>query len=194
MTDEYITLGESIGEGYYSEKRSKFLAFASHVVSPEEALQIVARYRVKYHDAKHVCYAYRVGVEPAQWRMNDDGEPSSTAGKPIYGQIVAAGLTDVLVVVVRYYGGVNLGTGPLASAYKAAAADALAHAERQVKLVEEQVTCQFAYAQMDNVMRIVRQMQARVVSRDFAQTCSLTLAVPKSQVEALCLRLQTVIY
>ena len=123
--DQYKTIDkEIIGEGYYTEKRSKFLAFAHHIESVDEVKEIIAVYRRKYYDARHCCYAYMLGPERTEFRANDDGEPSSTAGKPILGQINSAELTDVLIVVVRYYGGVNLGTGGLIVAYRAAAADA----------------------------------------------------------------------
>ena len=110
MTDEYKTITDHIGEGFYSEKRSKFLAFAHHVNDVEDVKRLVAEYRKKYYDARHVCYAYVLGADRAEFRANDDGEPSSTAGKPILGQIHSAELTDILVVVVRYYGILNLGT------------------------------------------------------------------------------------
>ena len=128
QVDEFKTIA-TMGEGTYSEKRSKFLAFSHHVESVDEVKDIIAAYRKKYFDARHVCYAYVLGPERDVFRANDDGEPSSTAGKPILGQINSCGLTDVLVVVVRYYGGVNLGTGGLIVAYKTAAAEALSAAE-----------------------------------------------------------------
>ena len=135
MTDEYRTL-KTEGEGYYTDKRSKFLAFAHHVSSVEEIKDILAGYRKKYFDARHVCYAYMLGPERKDFRANDDGEPSSTAGKPILGQINSNELTDILIVVVRYYGGVNLGTSGLIVAYREAAADAIAHSEIETRQVE----------------------------------------------------------
>ena len=126
MTDEYKTI-KTEGEGYYTEKRSKFLAFVHHVSSVEEIKDLLAGYRKKYYDARHVCYAYMLGPERTEFRANDDGEPSSTAGKPILGQINSNELTDILIVVVRYYGGVNLGTSGLIVADPEAAADAIAH-------------------------------------------------------------------
>ena len=116
MTDEYKTISDKIGEGFYSEKRSRFLAFAHHVASIDEAKDIIAGYKRKYFDARHCCYAYAIGPEREEYRQNDDGEPSSTAGKPIMGQILSHELSDILIVVVRYYGGVNLGTGGLIEA------------------------------------------------------------------------------
>ena len=129
MEDTYKTITEKTGEGFYSEKRSKFLAFAHHVSSSDEVKEIVQEYRKKYYDARHVCYAYMLGPEKADFKTNDDGEPSSTAGKPILGQILSNDLTDILIVVIRYYGGVNLGTGGLIVAYRTAAADSIEHCE-----------------------------------------------------------------
>ena len=135
MTDEYQTV-KGVAEGYYTEKRSKFMAFAHHVESVDEVKDIVAGYRKKYYDARHVCYAYMLGAERQVFRANDDGEPSSTAGKPILGQINSNNLTDILMVVVRYYGGVNLGTSGLIVAYREAASDALAHSTIERRQVE----------------------------------------------------------
>ena len=139
MTDEYKTI-KTEGEGYYTEKRSKFLAFAHHVTSVEDIKELLAGYRKKYYDARHVCYAYMLGPERTEFRANDDGEPSSTAGKPILGQINSNELTDILIVVVRYYGGVNLGTSGLIVAYREAASDAIAHCEIETRQVEEVIT------------------------------------------------------
>ncbi len=185
MTDEYKTITNCISEGFYSEKRSKFLAFAHHVETIEEVKDIVAGYRKKYYDARHVCYAYMLGAERTDFRANDDGEPSSTAGKPILGQINSLELTNVLVVVVRYYGGVNLGTGGLIVAYREAASDALAHAEVMSRQVEELVKFDFPYVMMNDVMRVVKDMQPRIVSQQYDNTCSITLSIRKSEAEAL---------
>lgn len=185
MTDEYKTITNCISEGFYSEKRSKFLAFAHHVETIEEVKDIVAGYRKKYYDARHVCYAYMLGAERTDFRANDDGEPSSTAGKPILGQINSHELTNVLVVVVRYYGGVNLGTGGLIVAYREAASDALAHAEVMSRQVEELVKFDFPYVMMNDVMRVVKDMQPRIVSQQYDNTCSITLSIRKSEADAL---------
>ncbi len=190
MNDEYKTITERVGEGYYSEKRSKFLAFAHHVETQEQIKELLARYRKEYYDARHVCYAYMLGAERLDFRANDDGEPSSTAGKPILGQINSRELTDVLVVVVRYYGGVNLGTSGLIVAYREAAADALEHAETVTRQVEELVNYSFAYPQMNDVMRIVKEMAPRIVSQQFDNTCEITLAIRKSEAEELRNRLE----
>lgn len=191
VEDTFKTISEKqTGEGCYTEKRSKFLAFAHHVGSVDEAMAIVATYRRRYYDARHCCYAYMLGPGRDVFRANDDGEPSSTAGKPILGQINSNALTDILIVVVRYYGGVNLGTGGLITAYRTAAADAIAHAKTETRLVEETVTFQFSYPMMNDVMRIVKDMSPRVVSQQFDNTCSITLAIRKSLAPQLRSRLE----
>ena len=189
MTDEYKTIESRVGEGYYTEKRSKFLAFAHHVETVEEVKDILAVYRKKYYDARHVCYAYMLGAERTDFRANDDGEPSSTAGKPILGQINSNELTNILIVVVRYYGGVNLGTSGLIVAYREAAADAIAHSEIVSKQVEEIVTYTFSYPMMNDVMRIVKEMSPRIVSQTYDNTCEIRLAIRKSEAEQLRFRL-----
>ena len=188
MLDEYQTIkGE--GEGYYTEKRSKFLAFAHHVSTIEEIKELLAGYRKKYYDARHVCYAYMLGAERTEFRANDDGEPSSTAGKPILGQINSNELTDILIVVVRYYGGVNLGTSGLIVAYREAAADAIAHCEIETRQVEEVVTYTFSYPMMNDVMRVVKEMQPRIISQTFENTCEIKLSIRQSEAEQLRNRL-----
>ena len=193
MTDEFKTIATT-SEGFYSEKRSKFLAFAHHVETVEEVKEIIAQYRKKYYDARHVCYAYMLGPEREEFRANDDGEPSSTAGKPILGQINSNELTDILVVVVRYYGGVNLGTSGLIVAYRAAAADAIDHAVIETRQVEETVEYRFAYPQMNAVMRIVKDMQPRIISQTYeGVSCNLKLSIRKSEAEKLRQRLQQLV-
>lgn len=188
MTDEYQTIAAT-SEGYYTEKRSKFLAFAHHVECVDEIKEILAQYRKKYYDARHVCYAYMLGADRAEFRANDDGEPSSTAGKPILGQINSNELTDILIVVVRYYGGVNLGTSGLIVAYREAAADAIAHAEIVTRQVEEVITYTFAYPQMNDVMRIVKEMNPRILSQTYDNTCEIRLSIRQSEAELLRNRL-----
>lgn len=190
MIDEYKTITNKIGEGTYSEKRSKFLAFSHHVETLDEVKDIVASYRKKYYDARHVCYAYMLGVERTEFRANDDGEPSSTAGKPILGQINSNDLTDILIIVVRYYGGVNLGTGGLIVAYKAAAALAIEDSVQETRQVEELVKYDFPYVMMNDVMRVVKEMQPRIVSQEYDNTCSITLSIRKSEAETLRGRLK----
>ncbi|MBQ6187848.1 MAG: YigZ family protein [Prevotella sp.] len=193
MTDTYKTIS-STAEGYYTEKRSKFLAFAHHVESVDDVKQIVARYRKQYYDARHVCYAYMLGAERLDYRANDDGEPSSTAGRPILGQINSNELTDVLIVVVRYYGGVNLGTSGLIVAYREAAADAIAHAKIEERQVEEIVEYEFPYAMMNQVMRVVKEMNPRIVSQTFDNTCLLRLSIRQSLAPELRARLAALMF
>lgn len=188
--DNYKTIANKIGEGYYTEKRSKFLAFAHHVTSVDEVKEIVGAYRKKYYDARHCCYAYMLGPERQEFRANDDGEPSSTAGKPILGQINKAELTDILVVVIRYFGGVKLGTSGLIVAYREATIDVLSHCEEVTKQVEEIVTYDFTYPMMNDVMRIVKEMNPRIVDQQFDNTCSIQLSIRKSEAEQLRTRLK----
>ena len=182
--DEYKTIAAK-SEGYYTEKRSKFLAFAHPVEIVDEVKDIVAEYRKKYYDARHVCYAYMLGAERLEFRANDDGEPSSTAGKPILGQINSNELTNILIIVVRYYGGVNLGTSGLIVAYREAAADAIAHATIVTRQVEELVRHTFSYIEMNDVMRVVKETGARIVSQSFDNTCEIVLAIRQSEAELL---------
>ena len=184
MTDEFKTI-TTTSEGFYSEKRSKFLAFAHHVETVDEVKDLIAQYRKKYYDARHVCYAYMLGASREEFRANDDGEPSSTAGKPILGQINSHELTDIIIVVVRYYGGVNLGTSGLIVAYREAASDAIAHATIETRQVGEVVTYDFPYVMMNDVMRIVKEMQPRIVSQTYDNTCQIKLAIRQSEVGQL---------
>lgn len=184
MTDTYLTISNT-SEGYYTEKRSKFYAFAHHVETVDEVKEIVAMYRKKYYDARHVCWAYMLGHERIEFRANDDGEPSSTAGKPILGQINSAELTNILVVVIRYYGGVNLGTGGLIVAYRTAAADAIANANIEERLIEEEIVYNYPYVMMNDVMRIVKDLQPRIVSQTFDNTCEIKLSIRKSEAPRL---------
>ena len=185
MEDKYTTITKTIGEGFYSEKRSKFLAFAHHVESQAQIREILSVYRKKYYDARHVCYAYVLGADKADYKMNDDGEPSSTAGKPIYGQIVSNDLTDILIVVIRYYGGVNLGTGGLIVAYRTAAADALSHCVIEEKYIKEKITFTFPDVMMNGVMKVVKTMEPQIISQEFDNTCTITLSIRRSKAEEL---------
>lgn len=190
ITDEYFTIKDNISEGFYSEKRSKFLAFAFHVTTEEEIKEIVSEYRKKYYDARHVCWAYMLGAQRTEFRANDDGEPSSTAGKPILGQINKNELTDILIIVVRYYGGVNLGTSGLIVAYRTAAAEAIANAE-VIKLYDEEVvTYDFPYVMMNDVVKIIKDMSPRIVNQTYDNTCEIQLSIRKSQAPLLKSRLE----
>jgi uncharacterized YigZ family protein len=189
--DTYRTI-KAASEGAYSEKRSKFLAFAMPVRSVEEVKQIVAEYQKKYYDARHVCYAYMLGAERKEFRANDNGEPSGTAGKPILGQINSNELTDILIVVVRYFGGVKLGTSGLIVAYRLAAAEAIAAAEIVEKTVDEDVTFHFEYPFMNDVMRIVKEEEPQIVSQGFDNDCTMTLRIRKDSMPRLKARLEKV--
>lgn len=189
--DSYRTI-TALSEGTYSEKRSKFLAFAIPVRSAEEVKQIVAEYQKKYYDARHVCYAYMLGAERAEFRANDNGEPSGTAGKPILGQINSNELTDILIIVVRYFGGVKLGTSGLIVAYRLAAAEAIAAAEIIEKTVDEEITFYFEYPFMNDVMRIVKEEAPDIVSQGYDNDCSMTLRIRKASMPNLKARLEKV--
>ncbi|MDO4195536.1 MAG: YigZ family protein [Prevotellaceae bacterium] len=188
LADSYKTI-KNIGEGYYTEKRSKFFAYAHHVESPEEVKELLAVYRKKYYDARHVCWAYRLGPAGEEFRMNDDGEPSSTAGKPIHGQLVSHDLTDIVVFVIRYYGGVNLGTSGLIIAYREATIDALNNVEVEERLVETVIEYSFPYAMMNGVMKVVKDLNPRIVDQVFDNTCTIKLAIRESMAEQLQSRL-----
>ena len=189
--DTYKTI-KALAEGAYSEKRSKFLAFAMPVRTAEEVKQIVAEYQKKYYDARHVCYAYMLGAERLDFRANDNGEPSGTAGKPILGQINSNELTDILIIVVRYFGGIKLGTSGLIVAYRLAAAEAIAAAEIIEKTVDEDISIHFEYPFMNSVMRIVKEVQPQILSQSFDNDCRMTLRIRKDAVPILKSRLEKV--
>ncbi|MBQ8735190.1 MAG: YigZ family protein [Bacteroidaceae bacterium] len=174
--DIYKTI-EIAGEGIYSEKRSKFLAFAIPVQSLDDVKREVEAYQKKYYDARHVCYAYRLGERRELFRANDNGEPSGTAGKPILGQIDSRELTNVLVIVVRYFGGIKLGPSGLIVAYKAAAAEALDATEHIEKTINEEITLKFSYPLLNDVLRIVKEEAPRIVEQVFDNECVVRLSI-----------------
>ena len=190
-TDEYRTIRQK-AEASYSEKRSKFLAFAIPVSTVEEVKDLVAQYSKQYYDARHACYAYMLGSERKDFRANDNGEPSGTAGRPILGQINSLELTDILLVVVRYFGGIKLGTSGLYAAYKEAAAEALRNAEIIEKTVDEYVSFRFEYPFMNEVMRIVKEEEPELVSQGFDNDCLMTLRIRRSAMPKLRARLEKV--
>lgn len=173
--DIYKTI-EVAGEGIYSEKRSKFLAFAIPVLTLDDVKREVEAYQKKYYDARHVCYAYRLGERRELFRANDNGEPSGTAGKPILGQIDSRELTNVLVVVVRYFGGIKLGTSGLIVAYKAAAAEALDATEHIEKTINTEILLKFSYPLLNDVLRIVKEESPRIVEQVFDNECVVRLS------------------
>ncbi len=191
MQDTYLTI-EAPGEGIYKEKMSRFLSFAVPVVSADEALAYVEQYRKEYYDARHVCWAYMIGADRKCFRSNDNGEPSGTAGKPILGQINSANLTDILIVVVRYFGGIKLGTGGLIVAYRTAASEAIAACNIVERLIEDCVKIHFEYPLMNEVMRIVKEEQAAVVAQSFEMDCEMTLRLRRMAMPRLRERLENV--
>ena len=188
MVDEYQTI-VGTSQGTYSELRSKFLGFAHHVTTPEEALSLVAEYQKKYYDARHVCWAYMLGAEREQFRSNDNGEPSGTAGKPILGQINSRELTDVIVLVVRYFGGVKLGTSGLIEAYRTTAAATLDDAQVETRTVDGTCSIDFDYADMNAVMKISRLMEARIVEQTCDMQCHMTFSIRMGKLAELEKRL-----
>lgn len=191
MQDSFRTISQP-SEGIYTEKRSKFLAFAIPVENVEEIKDIVAQYQKKYYDARHVCYAYMLGAERTEFRANDNGEPSGTAGKPILGQINSNELTNILIIVVRYFGGIKLGTSGLIVAYKQAAAEAIAAAEIIEKTVDNDITFLFEYPFMNDVMRIVKEENPQIVNQGYDSDCSMTLRTRKGNMPKLISRLEKV--
>ena len=188
MDDTYRTIRD-LSEGYYTEKRSRFLSFALPVRTPDEVKTLIDAYRKKYYDARHVCWAYMLGPDRTTFRANDDGEPSSTAGKPILGQINSNNLTDILIIVVRYFGGIELGTSGLIVAYRTAAAEAIAAAHIEERTVDETITITFEYPHLNSVMRIVKEDKPDVLTQSFELTCEMTLRIRQSRMDALKSRL-----
>lgn len=180
VEDTYKTIVAPV-EGEYTEKRSKFLSFAFPVKGVKEAEAYIDDYRKKYHNARHVCYAYMLGPNREDYRAYDDGEPSSTAGKPILGQINSKELTDVLVIVVRYFGGIKLGTGGLIQAYREAAAIALNRAKIVTRTVDVKIDFSFEYANMNDVMRIIKEYDATMLDQTgYGTGCSMKVSIRKS--------------
>lgn len=183
MTDDYFTLA-ALSEGIYKEKGSRFIAIAVPVQSPEEAKVHLEKIRKEYHDARHHCYAYRIGEEPGEVRFNDDGEPSGTAGKPILGQIQSFNLTNTLIVVVRYFGGVKLGTGGLIQAYKSAARDALANGQIVTRFWTDRLTINFHYDRINDIMHLIKEEGLQPENQNFGMDCTLELNIRKSKTTA----------
>lgn len=179
-TDTYSSIEEE-AEGFYKEKGSKFIAHAFPITSEEEIKERLDELRKKYYDARHHCYAWIVGRDQDRYRANDDGEPNHSAGDPILGQIRSYSLSDVLIVVVRYFGGTKLGVGGLITAYKTAAADALEAATIITKTVMDTFEVHFTYPDMNEVMRAVKDFDAEVVSQDFGMDCQMTLRVREAR-------------
>lgn len=191
MEDLYRTV-ESEAEGLYKEKGSKFLAFVFPVSTEEQIREILTGLREKYYDARHHCYAWRLGAAKTHFRTNDDGEPSSTAGKPILGQIQSADLTDVLIVVVRYFGGTKLGVPGLINAYREAAADAIRNAVIVEKTVDEWIRIRFSYLVMNDVMKVIKEENPQILERQFELSCEMLLSIRQKEMPALRERLEQI--
>lgn len=176
MSDFYRTLRASAA-GIYKEKMSKFLSFAEPVSTAEEAKAVIRHYQKEYHDARHVCWAYMIGAARAEFLSNDNGEPSGTAGKPILGQINSFELTNIVIVVVRYFGGIKLGTSGLIAAYREAAAEAIRSGEIIECHEQGMITFTFPYLGMNEVMRLVKTERLTIVSQQFDNLCSMTIRV-----------------
>ena len=189
MTSDVYKTIEAISEGYITEQRSKFISYAIPVRTPEEVKEKIDAFRKQYYDACHVCWAYMLGVERKQFRINDDGEPSSTAGKPILGVINSQVLTDVIIVVVRYLGGVKLGTSGLTAAYRAAAFDAISNAKIIEKTVDEKISITFAYPLLNDVMKIVKEINSQIIAQKLEMECEMTLQIRQSEMEKMKERL-----
>ena len=189
--DVYRTI-ESDAEALFKEKSSKFLCFAYHVTTEEQIRERLEVLYKKYYDATHHCYAWRLGPRGETFRANDDGEPSSTAGKPILGQLLSHEITDCLIVVVRYFGGTKLGVSGLIEAYKTSAAEVIAAAEVVERTVDDRIEVRFSYMARNEVMRVIKDMQPKIVEQCFDNLCTMTLTIRQSQSEQLLTRLSKV--
>lgn len=191
MSDVYFTIDKE-GIGKFTEKKSRFLSFAFHVESADDAKIKIKSLQNEYHDARHVCWAYMVGPERQEWMANDNGEPSGTAGKPILGQINALGLTDVLVVVVRYFGGIKLGTPGLIAAYREAAALALDDSGVKECVQQSRFVFSFPYLVMNDVMKVVKSTGAVIENQQFDNSCVMTLSIRLDDADGLASRLSDI--
>ncbi|MCD7969176.1 MAG: YigZ family protein [Alistipes sp.] len=189
--DVYRTISKEAQAGF-RDKGSKFIAYAYPVRNEEEIKAIVDRLRKEYYDATHICYAWRLGPNGDPYRANDDGEPSGTAGRPILGQLLSREISDAFVAVVRYFGGTKLGVPGLINAYRESAALVLDKCPSVERVVETDITAEFSYMSMNDVMRVVKEMQPTVISQQFDNMCRIVLRIRKSSGEALHKRLSKI--
>jgi len=191
MANSYKTIKKN-SEGIYKEKGSKFLSFVLHVTDVNEIKEIIEKFKKDYFDARHVCYAYMIGENRNTFRTNDDGEPAGTAGKPILGQINSFELTNVLIIVVRYFGGILLGTGGLTVAYKEAAADAIKNNEIIEKQIEISLSIHFKYELMSEISRIIKEFDLHISAQKFETECDMNFSIPKEKFEKVKERLDKI--
>lgn len=191
MDDSYKTILK-FAEGYITERKSKFISYVIPVETEDEVKTILEEYRKKYYNARHVCWAYMLGSSREEFRANDDGEPSGTAGRPILGQINSYELTNVLILVVRYFGGTLLGTGGLVRAYKEAAAAAIENAEIVEKTVNDTFILHFEYPLLNEVMRILNQFEESTWTQNFTETCEMEVNIRQSQSQHLAQSLSAI--
>ncbi len=191
MADLYKTI-QNPSEGLYKEKGSKFLAFAYPVSTVEEIKERMAYLQKQFHDARHHCYAWRLGADMERYRVNDDGEPSGSAGNPIFGQIQSRELSDILVVVIRYFGGTLLGVGGLINAYRSATSDSFDQARIVELKVYNLIHVQFEYSQMNSVMKVIKDLDLGFENQDFDLSCSLTLKVWKRKMDRVWTQLSLI--
>lgn len=184
-SDTYKTIGKASEEILFKEKKSKFYGHAFPIQGEEEVKPLIEELKRKHHTANHVCYAWQLGVEAPSYRANDDGEPNNSAGMPIYGQIQSFEVTNVLVAVARVFGGVKLGVGGLISAYRTGAQMALDASNIVERIITQQFQLSFSYAEMDKVMRIIKQKQLEIVSQKLEMDCQLQISVRKNEAEAI---------
>lgn len=184
VEDEYNTI-ENASFGIYKEKGSKFLAFAYPVSDINEIKKILDDLKKEYYDARHYCYAYLLGADKIKYRVNDDGEPSSTAGKPILGQILSNDLTNILIVVVRYFGGTKLGVSGLINAYRSAAASSLKNAEVIEKTVNDSYRVGFHYIAMNAVMKLIKEENLNIVEQNYDNVCEIILSIRQRDVQKI---------
>jgi uncharacterized YigZ family protein len=191
FSDEYKTISQA-AQGSFRDKGSRFLAFAYPASSEQEVKQYLETLRKQYYDATHHCYAYVLGFDKSGYRTNDDGEPSGTAGRPIYGQILSADLTNILIVVVRYYGGTKLGVPGLIHAYKTAAAEALGNATVVTRIVKEVYQIDYPYEAMNDVMKIIKDETLEVINSEFGMKCVIRLAIRHTEATRITTKLSKI--
>ena len=192
LPDTFKTISTAT-EGLFKDKGSKFISFAIPIENTDEIKEVLNEYKKKYFDSRHVCYAYMIGHERTVFRANDDGEPSGTAGRTILGQINSFQLTNVLIIVVRYFGGILLGTGGLVNAYKHAAADALDQANIIEKTVDSSISIEFDYILMNDVMRVIKEMNPTIIKQNFENNCNMLISIRNQNFDELQSKLSEII-